>query len=116
MDIRALREIMGLSQAQVAEELGVPRQEVIDCEENGETYLLLQYRSAFPINPKILTDPDADPFLPSFDQGSAGQRLRRWRKEAGIPEEEMASALGISVEDLRRAEEDPSAHSGFSFG
>ncbi|MBR7174358.1 MAG: helix-turn-helix transcriptional regulator, partial [Clostridia bacterium] len=42
MDIRDIREIMGLTQAQVADELGVPRQEVIDCEENGETYLLLQ--------------------------------------------------------------------------
>ena len=69
MNIQDIREIMGLSQAQVADELGVPLQEVIDCEENGETYLLLQYISAFPINPKILTDPDADPFLPSFDQG-----------------------------------------------
>ena len=35
MDIRDIREIMGLTQAQVADELGVPRQEVIDCEENG---------------------------------------------------------------------------------
>ena len=54
MNIRDIREIMGLTQAQVADELGVPRQEVIDCEENGETYLLLQYISAFPINPGIL--------------------------------------------------------------
>ena len=30
MDIRDLREIIGLTQAQVADELGVPRQEVID--------------------------------------------------------------------------------------
>lgn len=63
MNIRDIREIMGLTQAQVADELGVPRQEVIDCEENGETYLLLQYISAFPINPGILKDPDVDPFL-----------------------------------------------------
>ena len=81
MDIRDIREIMGLTQAQVADELGVPRQEVIDCEENGETYLLLQYISAFPINPQVLQDPDLDPFLPSPVMARCSpvplQRLRR---------------------------------------
>lgn len=96
MNIRDIREIMGLTQAQVADELGVPRQEVIDCEENGETYLLLQYISAFPINPGILKDPDVDPFLPSFDQTSPGERLRAWREEHGLSPEEAAAALEIS--------------------
>ena len=105
MDIRDIREIMGLSQAQVADELGVPRQEVIDCEENGETYLLLQYISAFPINPQVLTNPDVDPFLPSFDQTTPGHRLNLWREEFGISAEEFAEAAGISMEELRRFEE-----------
>ena len=104
MDIRALREIMGLSQAQVAEELGVPRQEVIDCEENGETYLLLQYLSVFPINPKILSDEDADPFLPSFDQTSPGHRLKSWREEQSVPLALMASALGMTESELDAVE------------
>ncbi len=96
MDIRDIREIMGLSQTQVADELNVPRQEVIDCEENGETYLLLQYISAFPINPQILKDPDVDPFLPSFDQTTPGRRMQLWREENGIPLDEMAAALKMS--------------------
>ncbi len=104
MDIRDLREIMGLTQAQVADELGVPRQEVIDCEENGETYLLLQYISAFPINPQVLKDPDMDPFLPSFDQTTPGHRLRQWREEHGVSAAEFAAAAGIGEEELARFE------------
>ena len=105
MNIQDIREIMGLSQAQVADELGVPLQEVIDCEENGETYLLLQYISAFPINPMILSNPDVDPFLPCFDQGSPGQRMRRWREENHIPAETFAAALGLTADELSRMEE-----------
>ncbi|MCR4876960.1 MAG: helix-turn-helix domain-containing protein [Clostridiales bacterium] len=104
MDIRDIREIMGLTQAQVADELGVPRQEVIDCEENGETYLLLQYISAFPINPQVLQDPDLDPFLPSFDQTTPGHRLQLWREEHQISAEDMASAIGIAPEELTKFE------------
>ena len=100
MDIKELREIMGLSQAQVADELGVPRQEVIDCEENGETYLLLQYISAFPINPQVLKEPDLDPFLPSFDQTTPGHRLQLWREEHQISAKDFASAIGITPEEL----------------
>ena len=104
MDIRDIREIMGLTQAQVADELGVPKQEVIDCEENGETYLLLQYMSAFPINPQVLKNPDVDPFLPSFDQTTPGNRMRLWREENGVSEEEMAAAIGLSPAELKRFE------------
>ena len=104
MDVRDLREIMGLTQAQVADELGVPRQEVVDCEENGETYLLLQYISAFPINPQIMKDPDVDPFLPSFDQTSPGDRMRRWREEHGISRADMADAVGVTEEALEKFE------------
>ena len=106
MNIQDIREIMGLTQAQVADELNVPRQEVIDCEENGETYLLLQYISAFPINPQILKDPEVDPFLPSFDQTTPGHRARLWREEYNISVREMAEALGISEEELIRLESD----------
>ena len=104
MDIRDIREIMGLSQAQVADELGVPKQEVIDCEENGETYLLLQYISAFPINPQIMKNPDEDPFLPSFDQTTPGHRMAQWREKNGLSARDVADALGMSEEDLARFE------------
>ncbi len=104
MNIKDIREIMGLTQVQVADELGVPRQEVIDCEENGETYLLLQYISAFPINPLVLKDPDADPFLPSFDQTTPGHRLACWREENGVGAAEFAYAVGITEDELRRFE------------
>ena len=100
MNIRDIRDIMGLTQAQVADELGVPKQEVIDCEENGETYLLLQYISAFPINPQILRDPDADPFLPSFDQTTPGNRMLMWREQHGLAPSDVASAIGITPMEL----------------
>lgn len=107
MNMQDLRDIMGLTQAQVAEELGVPKQDVIDCEENGETYLLLQFISAFPINPQILKDPDVDPFLPTFDQTTPGHRMRAWREQYNISAEDMAAALGITPEELLAREADP---------
>lgn len=104
MNMKDIREIMGLTQAQVADELGVPRQEVIDCEENGETYLLLQYISAFPINPQVLKDEDVDPFLPSFDQTTPGHRMQAWREKYGISAGEMAAAAGMTEEELAQFE------------
>ena len=107
MNMQDIRDIMGLTQTQVADELGVPRQDVIDCEENGETYLLLQFISAFPINPQIMKDPDVDPFLPSFDQTTPGHRLRAWMEENDVSEEDFAAALGISTEELHQMEDNP---------
>lgn len=109
MNIQDIREIMGLTQAQVADELGVPKQEVIDCEENGETYLLLQYISAFPINPQILKDEDVDPFLPSFDQTTPGHRMRLWREENGLSLAQMAEVLEMPEEELAKFEEGEAA-------
>ena len=110
MNIQDIREIMGLTQAQVADELGVPKQEVVDCEENGETYLLLQYISAFPINPRILKEEDVDPFLPSFDQTTPGHRMRLWREEHGISLRDMALAIEMTPEELEQFEQAEDDH------
>jgi len=98
--LQNLREIMELSVAQVADELNVPRQDVLDAEETGSSYLLPAFIAAFPINPQILTDEDADPFLDSFDQTSPGDRMKRWRTEHQIPASVMAGVLGISEKEL----------------
>ncbi len=105
MNLADLREAMGLTVAQVADELNVPRQDIVDCEETGETYLFSRFVSVFPINPAILRDPEADPFLASFDQTCPGYRMRQWREENGVTLAEMADALGESEESLAAFED-----------
>ncbi len=98
MNLRDLREAMGLSVTQVAEELGVPKQDVEDCEETQSTWLLQPFIAAFPINPAIISDPDADPFLESYVQNELADRAAEWRAENGLTAEQMAKALGIKIE------------------
>lgn len=105
MNLTDLREIMGLTTSQVAEELGVPKQDVEDSEETGSTYLLQPFIAAFPINPAIMTDPDADPFLESYVQNDMSDRAREWREANGLTLEKMAEALGMTGEQLSAAEE-----------
>ena len=105
MNLTDLREIMGLTTAQVAEELGVPKQDVEDSEETGSTYLLPRFIAAFPINPAILTDPDADPFLESYVQNDMKDRTQEWRESNGLTLEDMAAALGMTAGQLSAMEE-----------
>ena len=102
--LRNLREIMELTVAQVADELNVPRQDVLDAEETGSSYLLPAFIAAFPINPQILSDEDADPFLDSFDQTSPGERMNHWRKEHHLSAAAVSQALGIPEEELEAFE------------
>ena len=74
MNIRELREMLGLTVAQASDELNIPRQDLLDCEENGETYLFSRYIAVFPLNPEILTHPQAEPFLPAYVPGTPGSR------------------------------------------
>ena len=103
--LQNLREIMELSVAQVADELNVPRQDVIDAEETGSSYLLPAFIAAFPINPEILQHAEADPFLDSFDQTSPGNRMKAWREEHGISAAAMAKAMGMTEAELKDFEE-----------
>jgi len=105
MNISDLREAMGLTTAQVAEELGVPRADVEDCEESGSTYLLRPFIAAFPINPEILVDEEIDPFLDTFVQNDLKDRAKEWREENGLTLEREAEVLGMSAEQLARMEE-----------
>ncbi|MBR2822721.1 MAG: helix-turn-helix domain-containing protein [Clostridia bacterium] len=104
MNLRDLRDAMGLSISQVAEELGVPRQDVEDCEETGSTWLLQPFITAFPINPAIISDPDADPFLESYVQNEMSHRAAEWREENGVTLAQMAQAVGMTAEQLEAAE------------
>lgn len=113
MNIKEIREIMGLTIPQVADELNVPRQDIIDSEENGETYLFSRFTSVFPVNPEVLTNPQANLFLDSYDRGTPGSRMQRWREENGISLSEMAQAIGMTEEQLAKLEggKDPVARS-----
>ena len=105
MNLMDLREAMGLTTAQVAEELGVPRQDVEDSEETGSTWLLQPFIAAFPINPAIMTDEDIDPFLDSYVQNTVRDRAVEWREENGLSAERMAAELGMTAEQLTALEE-----------
>ena len=100
MNLTDLREVMGLTVAQVAEELGVPKQDVLDSEETGSTYLLQPFIAAFPINPAIMTDPDIDPFLDSYVQNTVRERAEEWRASQGLSLERMAAALEMEPAQL----------------
>ena len=106
MNIRELREAMGLTVAQASDELGVARQDLIDCEEMGSTYLMQPFVAAFPVNPALLSNPDAEPFIESYDRGAPGDRLRAWREEYGLTGKEMAGALGMTEEQYAALERD----------
>ena len=105
MNLADLREAMGLTVSQVAEELGVPRQDVVDSEELGSTYLLQPFVAAFPINPAILKDPDIDPFLDTYVQNEVRDRAAEWREKNGISLERMAAAVGTTAEQLTAVED-----------
>lgn len=44
--------------------------------------------------------------FPGVDAADAavGQRLKRWREQRGVTLEDLASRMGLSLEDARRAE------------
>ncbi len=98
--LQDLREILNLSIAQVADELGMPQNAVMAAEEADEPAYASRFIGAFPVNPAILADPDVDPFLPSFEQGVPGERLQAWRQDNHISEEEFAAMLNLSSEEL----------------
>ena len=104
MNLRELRDAMGLSVAQVAEELGIPKADIEESEETGSTWLLQPFIAAFPINPAIISDPDADPFLESYVQNEIADRAKEWRKENGLSLEQMAEALGMTSKQLDNIE------------
>ena len=107
MNLRELRESLGLTAAQAADELNMPKQDLIDGEEMGGAYLLSRYIKAFPLNPELLTNPEAEPFLPSRDVSGMGPRMRAWREENGVSPRAMALALDMTEEELAAFEANP---------
>ncbi len=102
--LQDLREILNLTVAQVADELGMPQHAVMAAEEADDPVYASRFIGAFPVNPAILASPDVDPFLPSFEQGEPGNRLRAFREENGLSPKEFASLLGIGAEELAKME------------
>ncbi len=98
--LKELRDIMGLSIEQVSDELQMSPQQVADLEEaNDPGYADLLF-SAFPLNRRVMTNPDADPFLRSYDQTSPGKRMESWMLENKISASRMAEQLGVKTEDI----------------
>ncbi len=94
---KELREVMGLSLEQVADELMLTSQQVALLEiEDDEKYSKL-FIDAFPIKRYFLENMDVDPFLPSYDQTSPGKRLNLWMLKYKIPAGLIADILEVDV-------------------
>ncbi len=105
--LQEIREIMNLTVAQVADELGMPQNAVIAAEEADDPAFASRMIAAFPINPAILADPGADPFLPSYDQGTTpGERLKAWKEMHHLTDHEFTAMLRLSPEELAELESD----------
>ncbi len=96
--LKDLREIMGLTQDQAADELSISAEEVAALEEKDDEEYARSFFQAFPLNPKVLTHPEADPFFRSYDQTSPARRLSGWMLENNISACRMAECLGRSPE------------------
>ena len=105
MNIKELRETLGLTIPQASDELNIPRQDLMDAEEYEATYLFARYIAVFPLNPEIMTNPQAELFLPCYTAGTPGSRMRQWREENGISAADMANAIGETEEALTAFEE-----------
>ncbi len=93
--LQDLREILGLTVSQVADELRLTEEQVIQAEETDDPEYASLFISAFPVNRKILENPDADPFLRWYDQTSPGKRLQRWLLENKVSVGDFARAMDV---------------------
>ncbi len=98
--LQDLREIMGLTVEQVADELRLSPEQIKNWEQTDDKQYSRMFFHAFPLNKAVLKYPDADPFLPSYDQTSPGKRMEIWMLENGIPASVIAERLGGSVSDV----------------
>ena len=107
MDIAILRQIMGLSRAAAAEEMGISADMLRKFEESSLPPTMNRvFLSAFPIQPDYLRTEKGDPFLPSFDQSTPADRIRRWREEHGMSIEQMAQTIRMDPARLAAFEAD----------
>ncbi len=98
--LRDLREIMGLTIEQVADELSITSEQVLHAEETDEKEYCDRFFQAFPVRRAVLRYPDADPFLPSYDQTSPGKRMEAWMLQHNISASEIADVLEIDVDKI----------------
>ncbi len=98
--LQDLREIMGLSIEQVADELSLSKEQVLAFERVDDERYFNRFIEAFPINRRVLRYHDADPFLSSYDQTSPGKRLSIWMLEHNISASEIAYAINQKVTDV----------------
>ncbi len=96
--LQDLREILGLTVSQVADELCLTEEQVLRGEQTDDPEYAALFISAFPVNRKILENPDADPFLRWYDQTSPGKRLQRWLLENKVSVGDFARAMDVEPE------------------
>ncbi len=98
--LRDLREIMGLTIEQVADELSITSEQVLSAEETDDEEYCDRFFQAFPIRRAVLRYPDADPFLSSYDQTSPGKRMAAWMLQHNISASAIADVIGIDVKTV----------------
>ncbi len=96
--LQDLREIMGLTIEQVADELSLSADQVSAWEKVDDPQYSLLFFAAYPVNRAVLRHPGADPFLSSYDQTSPGRRLERWMLENGVSASALSARLSTNVE------------------
>ena len=108
MDIIALRQIMGLTQEQIATELGVSQQAYSKYERGSmPEHVQERFVEAFPISPEYAKTGEGDPFLPCFEQSTPGQRLAEWRETYHISRTQLAAAISVTEDYVREFENNP---------
>ena len=107
--LQEIREIMGLTISQVADELSQSIEWVTYSEAHDTPRYARLFFDAFPVNPNILKNPDDDPFIPQYEQSSIGERLESWMKENEVSVEELAGMLSSKPEHISALLKNPKA-------
>lgn len=107
--LQEIREIMGLTVSQVADELSQSQEWVRYSEAHDSLRYARMFFDAFPVNPNILKNPDDDPFIPQYEQSSIGERLESWMLDNDMSVEELAGLLSSKPEHISSLLRNPKA-------
>ena len=96
-----LRQQMGLTQAQVADELDMTPEKLDEYERSSyPEEVQTRFLAAFPINPDYVRTGMGEPLLEGCDHTFQGNRLRAWMEQYHLPLRLTAERLKCSENDL----------------